>query len=156
MLTWWNGKHGRLKICSQYTSSRFKSESEHTGCLLAPYGAKEHRKVLKGALHLTVPIGTAKCLCTIGCERVPIHPLREEGIEPTSSAWKADDVTVYPHPPNHNLFFARVLCIHFWAACKNILEPQKSKVRSPSTHTWENQAGTTFGKVSQDIHLVVR
>ena len=24
--------------------------------------------------------------------------VREEGIEPTSSAWKADDVTVYPHP----------------------------------------------------------
>ena len=84
-----------------------------------------------------------------------IHPLREEGIEPTSSAWKADDVTVYPHPPNYNLFFARVLCIHFWAACKNILEPQKSKVRSPSTHTWENQAGTTFEKVSQDIRLAV-
>ena len=33
--------------------------------------------------------------------------MREEGIEPTSSAWKADDVTVYPHP----LFFTSFLIL---------------------------------------------
>lgn len=33
--------------------------------------------------------------------------MREEGIEPTSSAWKADDVTVYPHP----LFFTSFLTL---------------------------------------------